>query len=119
MKLNRMCNMQIYDNYNTKYGQIMLKSTLLALALALLTKGCSSQAQAHLDLVDPGFVVEMAEIEMAKEYKDYPREARPYCRLLDEQEERDRKQREEEEFKKYGLNFQYGIVDGILSGLFG
>lgn len=115
--------MQIYDNYNTKYGQIMLKSTLLALALALLTKGCSSQAQAHLDLVDPGFVVEMAEIEMAEKYKDYPKEGRPYCRLLEEKEEQERKEREDKEFEEFGYKFKYGIVDsvvgGILEGIFG
>ena len=115
--------MGIYDKYNTRYGQIMLRSTLIALSLAFVTKGCSSKAQAHLDLVDPGFMVEMAEIQMAEKYKDYPKEGRPYCRLLEEKEEQDRKEREDKEFKTSGYNFEYGIVDsvvgGILEGIFG
>ena len=106
--------MGIYDRYNTQYGQIMLKMILAAGLLAFFTKGC-----AHIDPVDPGFVVEMAEIEMAKEYKDVPREARPYCRLLDEEDDRHTKEREEEEFKKTGYNFKYGIVDGVFSFFFG
>ena len=106
--------MGIYNEYNTRYGQIMVRCTLIAFALAFITKGC-----AHVDLVDPGMVIEMQEIEMAKEYKDVPREARPYCRLLEEEEERERKEREEEEFKKTGYNFQYGVVDGVFSFFFG
>lgn len=92
----------------------MLKGITVIFALSCLGKACS-----NVDFVDPLSVVEMVEIEMSKEYKDVPAEARPYCRLLDEEDDRKNKEREEEDFKKTGYNFEYGVVDGIFSFFFG
>lgn len=59
--------------------------------------------------------VEAIERDMAKQWKDVPREARPYCRLLDEKEDREAKDREEKEFEESGYNFEYDVVAGIFS----